>query len=93
MKCSRCGSRYPDPSCYVCGSDDDPTKPETADSEGGSLLKTMHPDTARTISATFCVALAATFVVVAATGGIFAALLVIAGFFVFFLFVGLTQPS
>ena len=49
MKCSRCGSRYPDPSCYVCGSDDDPTKPETPDPEGGSLLKTaMRPDTVRT---------------------------------------------
>ena len=53
----------------------------------------MTSDTARTLSATLCVILAITFVVVAATGGTFPALVVIAGLFAFFLFTGLTQDA
>jgi len=40
MKCSRCGSRYPNPGCYVCAEPE--THPETPDREGGSLLKTYE---------------------------------------------------
>ena len=68
MKCSRCGSRYPDPSCYVCGSDDDPTQPETPDPEGGSLLTTMHPDTVRTACSFALVASVVTLVILGASG-------------------------
>ena len=94
MKCSRCGSRYPDPSCYVCGSDDDPTKPETPDHDGGSLLKTaMHPDTISTACSFICIAMGATFVATLACGGTVPALIAIGVVFAFALFVGLTQPS
>lgn len=122
MTCSRCGSRYPNPGCYVCAETTD--HPETPDREGGSLLKThednrhcihllRHPrglgcrvlpltcptqrelmkaDTIATICAAFCVALAAVFVAVMASGGTIPALIVIAGLFAFFLFIAITQP-
>jgi len=52
----------------------------------------MKPETARTLSAAVCVTMAVAFVVVAATGGTFAALVVIAGILSFAAFIGLTQP-
>jgi len=57
-----------------------------------SLFQTMKPETARTLSAAVCVTMAVAFVVVAATGGTFAALVVIAGILSFAAFIGLTQP-
>ena len=68
MKCSRCGSRYPNQSCYVCR--DEPPARETPDPEGGSLLKTMtmKPETARTCSAFALVASVITLILLAAAG-------------------------
>jgi hypothetical protein len=37
MKCSRCGSRYPNRACYVCREDE--PEIETPDQEGTALLK------------------------------------------------------
>jgi len=68
MKCSRCGCYQPNSSCYVCQDDEQP-KPETPDSEGGSLLQeAMKPDTVRTASSFALVASIVTLVILAATG-------------------------
>lgn len=66
MKCSRCGCYQPNQSCYVCQDDEKP-QPETADNEGGSLLKTMHPDTVRTACSFALVASVVTLVILGAS--------------------------
>ena len=53
----------------------------------------MKSDTARTISATVTVAMAATFVVALASGATIPALIVIAGIGAFAAFVGATQDT
>ena len=94
MKCSRCGCYQPNSSCPVCHDDEQP-KPETADSEGGSLLKTaMHPDTVRTACSFALVASIATIVILAATGSPdFEGYVACAILAVMAAFIGLTQDA
>ena len=69
MKCSRCGCYQPNPSCYVCQSDEAPR--ETPDHDGGSLLKTMtkQPDSAARFWASFALVCCVTALVIMAACG------------------------
>ena len=94
MKCSRCGCYQPNQSCYVCSEDEQP-QPETADDEGGSLLKTnMNPDTARACCAFAFVASIVTMILLAATSSpYFEGYVACAILAVMALFIGLTQDA
>ncbi len=95
MKCSRCGSRYSNPSCYVCGSDDDPPKPETPDENGGSLLQeAMQPETIRT-GAAFALVLSIIALVLVGASGCkdFETYLAIIGLAIMAAFVGSTADA
>jgi hypothetical protein len=94
MKCSRCGCYQPNSSCYVCSEDEQP-QAETADDEGGSLLKTnMNPDTARACCAFAFVASIVTMILLAATSSPdFEGYVACAILAVMALFIGLTQDA
>lgn len=94
MKCSRCGCYQPNQSCYVCSEDEQP-KPETADSEGGSLLQeSMNPDTARACCAFAFVASIVTMILLAATSSPdFEGYVACAILAVMALFIGITQDT
>ena len=66
MSCGLCRSTRANPACPVCR-DEEPIT-ETADHDGGSLLQTMHAETARTISATVFVASVVAMILMAAAG-------------------------
>ena len=66
MKCSLCGCYQPNQSCYVCQEIEQPT--ETADDDGGSLLKTMHSDTIRTACSFAMLSCVVTGILLGATG-------------------------
>ena len=93
MKCSRCGSHQPNQSCYVCREDEPPTR-ETPDKQGGSLLKTMQPDTIRT-GAAFALVLSVIALILVAASGCkdFEAYVVIVGLAIMAAFVGSTQDT
>ena len=91
MKCSRCGCYQPNQSCYVCREDEPPAR-ETPDEDGGSLLKTMQPDTIRA-GAAFALVLSVIALILVAASGCrdFESYVAIIGLAIMAAFVGSTQ--